>query len=320
MYFIKKLTISKTYTQSIHLVGLVATLCVVGFLLTSCIKTPSSWQTDYETAISLAQKDDKNIFLIFTGLELDTVSAELKTNIFDTVAFKKDIGKDYILLNIDIKKNDGPIPDKSIIKQYELALSMGVEALPTVLLITQGGHPFATISMSTKTKLPSDLIALVDAKKSIARKITSLYKRIENTEGINRVKAIDAYINSIPEQFLSTASSLFTEVLNLDTNNTTGLLGKYKLLLAHEKAARAHAIGDIDTSLNSFLVLVDEPELLTPLEKQNAYYMTAYYSYQSGTVPKEELILYLQQAYNAAPDSDNVPHFLTLIEELGDSE
>lgn len=317
MSFIRKLP---KCTKPVHAIGMMVILVAPAFLFASCSTEPVVWQTDYDTALTLAQEQDKNIFLLFTGLAWDTVSQTLKTDILDTDEFKNRVGKKYILLYIDIPKFDETMLGDADMKNYELALSMGVQFAPTALLVTQGAQPFAYLPMTTETKQPDDLIALVNTENANARKITSLYNTMEKAEGVDRVRAIDAYVEALPEQFITSISPLYAEVLELDPENTTGLLGKHKLLVAHEVAARAHAMGDTDTAVHSFLVLVDEPRLLNALEKQNAYYLTAYYAAQSGTVPMEEVITYLQQAYNAAPDSVDALDILTLIEELGASE
>lgn len=284
------------------------------FLFTSCAKEPISWQTDYDTAITLAQNENKNIFLIFTGLEWDTISKTLKTDILGTSEFMQNVGKHYILLHIDIPQIYETTTQQNDIENYELAQDMGILSFPTAVLLTQTEQLFAFLPMTTEIKLPIDLVALVDAEKVAAKKITSAYEKLENAEGLDRVKAIDDYVNSLPEQFAP--PELYAEVVKLDPENTSGLLGKYKTLLAHVVAAHAYSVGDAETAVNSFLVLIDEPQLLSPLETQNAYYGIVYYGIQSGLIPEEEGITYLQQAYNAAPDSEDAQIYLAIIKEF----
>lgn len=332
MSFIRKLT---NCARAVQFFGMMVILFATVFLFAACSTEVVTWQTDYDTALALAQEQDKNIFLIFTGLAWDSVSPILKTDVLDTDEFKKNVGKKYILLHIDVPKNDGSMPNDADMKKHELAWSFGVQVAPVALLVTQGGQPFAylpimtsdssittpdLLSFTTEIKQPADLIALVNTENANARKITSLYKKMESSEGTDRVNAIDAYVNALPEQLITSLSPLYAEVLKLDPENLTGLLGKYKLLVAKESASYAFAMNDTDTALSSFLVLVDEPHLLTALGKQEAYYLIAYYAAQGGTVPQEEVIAYLQQAYNVAPDSITAPDILLTIEKLGASE
>ena len=60
-----------------------ALVCVLSSFA-SCSPKASQWQSDYDTALSAAQAENKSILLLFTGLSWDTVSTKLKAYIFDS--------------------------------------------------------------------------------------------------------------------------------------------------------------------------------------------------------------------------------------------
>ena len=79
------------------------------------------------------------------------------------------------------------------------------------------------------------------------------------------------------------------------------------------------ASGDYDGAVNTFLVLLGESDLLTQTQIQELYYAAAYYAMQSTKVSKEDVKTYLQQAYNAAPDSSMSADLLSLIDSFSNS-
>lgn len=297
--------------------GVFFTLVCILSAFASCSVKTSQWQSDYDTALSAAQAENKGILLLFTGLGWDTVSTKLKADIFDSEEFIKNAGKSYILLHIDIENIDIAADKETAKNNFILASNMGVQAAPTVLLLTKSGQPFAFVPISTEVKLPADMLKLIKESGRGERRVNVLYKKMQKAQGFDRVKLIDAYVEVIPIQFRPTLTDLASEVLELDPENKTGLLGKFKLQKAIEAVGTAFAqASGFEAALNDLLILIDEPNMLTARQKQDAYYMLGYFSAQSGKVPKDEVIAYMQQAYNAAPDTQEAAQLASLIESL----
>ena len=64
----------------------------------------SKWLTDYDKALKVAKKDSKNVLVYFTGSDWCPPCKMLKTDLFDSAAFK-DISDDYVLLYVDVPRN-----------------------------------------------------------------------------------------------------------------------------------------------------------------------------------------------------------------------
>ena len=283
----------------------------------SCSAYAGVWQKDFNEALSAAQIHNKNIFLLFTGLGWDTASEELQSAIFETDEFKKEAGGKYILLHIDVPAAESPgSMSAAAAETYQLAVNMGVEALPAALLVTKTGQPFAFLPMTSQTKTPKDVLSLIKREGKKARNINTLYAKMQKTEGTAKAKAMDAYIEAVPARFRFALADLFAEIIAADPENKTGLLGKYKLRQAFENASRAFHAGDLESALNGFLVLINEKDLLSPTELQEAYYTVAYLSAQSGKIAQDEAVAYLRQAYSAAPKSEKAADILKLIDSL----
>ena len=87
---------------------------------TGCYTDSPVWYDDFNTALSAAQAENKDVFLLFTGLKWDTVSEELQADVFDTEEFKRGAGKNHVLLRIDIEYITSPSAGQSS-KNYRLA-------------------------------------------------------------------------------------------------------------------------------------------------------------------------------------------------------
>lgn len=64
----------------------------------------SKWLTDFDKAMKIAKKDDKNILVYFTGSDWCPPCKVLKKDLFDSSEFAE-ISDNYVLLYIDIPKN-----------------------------------------------------------------------------------------------------------------------------------------------------------------------------------------------------------------------
>ncbi|WP_430906935.1 thioredoxin family protein [Maribacter sp. 2-571] len=68
------------------------------------------WGLDFDTAISDAKKDSKNILVYFTGSDWCPPCKMLKKDLFDTAEFEN-VAKDYELLYVDIPRNKDLLSD-----------------------------------------------------------------------------------------------------------------------------------------------------------------------------------------------------------------
>lgn len=69
------------------------------------------WQTSFDAAVSLSQKEDKPIVLVFSGSDWCAPCIRLKRNILESEEFKSYASSNYVLYNADFprkKKNQLP--------------------------------------------------------------------------------------------------------------------------------------------------------------------------------------------------------------------
>lgn len=79
-----------------------ATTMLVTFLF-SVILTAQNWQTDFENAKSLAQKENKNIILVFSGSDWCAPCIKLDRDIWQSEVFKKQANQ-WVIYRADFPK------------------------------------------------------------------------------------------------------------------------------------------------------------------------------------------------------------------------
>ncbi|WP_430426519.1 thioredoxin family protein [Maribacter litoralis] len=77
------------------------------------------WITNYETAISKAKKQKKNVLVYFTGSDWCPPCKMLKTDLFDTNEFQE-LSDNYILLYIDVPRNKDLLSAKQLAHNKDL--------------------------------------------------------------------------------------------------------------------------------------------------------------------------------------------------------
>ncbi len=71
--------------------------------------TNLDWQHNLESALKKAKKQDKKVILYFTGSDWCSPCKMLKKDLFETTEFQ-DISKNYILVYIDMPRNQDLLP------------------------------------------------------------------------------------------------------------------------------------------------------------------------------------------------------------------
>lgn len=79
----------------------------------------TKWLTDYDTAISKAKKQKKNVLVYFTGSDWCPPCKMLKTDFFDTNEFQE-LSDNYILLYVDVPRNKDLLSEKQLVQNKEL--------------------------------------------------------------------------------------------------------------------------------------------------------------------------------------------------------
>ena len=106
----------------------------------------SKWLTNYDTAISKAKKQKKNVLVYFTGSDWCPPCKMLKTDLFDTNEFQE-LSNNYILLYVDVPRNRDLISEKQMIHNKELLTKLNKKKVfPLFKVIDAKGNELDKLS------------------------------------------------------------------------------------------------------------------------------------------------------------------------------
>lgn len=283
-----------------------------------CKSEPVEWLTDLDQATLAAEENNKDLLIFFSGLGWDGYSEQFTSEILTKDAFLKEIGANYIPVQLNIVLDEEGLTEEEIAinqSNYMIAYSLGVSSVPSVIVTSKEWIPYGGILYTAETTIDS-AVSEFKAIKKAGDAIRKLTPKIEKASGVKKAELIDELYSSVSEEFSYQFTDYIAEFPSLDPENKTGKLGKYKLLLAYDESlAIFNESGDIDAAAQVFIDLA-ESGLLTVEEYQTAYYNAAYLESYGGQIVTENTVPYLQKAYDAAPESELADSILLTIESL----
>lgn len=301
--------------------------------LAGCEKNKTTWFTDVDEAKSAATKQNKNILLLFSGDDWDGISATLKENVFTTKTFVSKAQKKYVLLNVDFSQTEyakTEITDASTDEEIEeamriqtlymqkedLAEKYNLSMYPSLYVITPDEYGLCSIEFNETDETPESLLEKLEQSEETQANLVQLIKSLDGAEGLDKVLAIDALYNATDIMLRNPLADFAQEVVSLDPNNQTGVIGKYEYELANQRAMQyAMYANDVVSAAKEFED-VCETGHLSASEKQNAYYMSAYILAMQSEPDFEKMISLMEKSYEQDEQSDLAPQILEIIENI----
>lgn len=313
------------------MVAVFAALVATTMAFSGCSKKETSaWKTDYEAAKKTATKQKKNIFLLFSGDDWDGQSAKFKENIANTQDFISTMGKDYVLVNLDFSQKEYEATNideakatkeekknaEKVKKVYEekerISQLYNVQSYPAVYITTPQGYVIATIPYDDTITTTNDYAAKVTEQSEAVKKFTDLANAVASSKKIEKVNAIDALYEETDPAYRNLLENLMREVLTLDKENTTGLLGKYEMQIAYIDAVAKARDQDVEGAAKVFTDACDKGHFDNS-QKQEAYYTAAYVLAASNNENYDEMIDLLNKAFNADPKNEHADEITQTI-------
>ena len=289
----------------------------VVFLFGACGK---GWEDDLELAKKTAAQSHKNILLVFTGEDWNEPSRDFKNSVLNTKEFLSAVRHEYVPVNIDFSqdeyaKTELP-PDASERQKNEaqkikiaydtkdaLSKLYNVQAYPAIYVTSPEGYVLANVPyQSTFTNPQSFLSALAEKKEEIT-KMVQLVQAVPGTEGMVRVKAIDALYEATDENYHSLLNDYIQEMPVLDPENKSGVLSKYELQIAYINAMEKIQQNDLFGAVTCFESICETGHLES-IQKQEAYYYAAYILAATNSMEFGKMLDLLQEAYDVNPTSE----------------
>ncbi len=309
--------------------GLFAAVFAVAFLFASC--GSAKWYSDLDDAKEAAKKQKKDIYLLFSGDDWTEASRPFKENIVLTKDFSKKYGKNYVFVNLDFSQSEyakTTIPENAseeemkaavdIKKSYEkkevLARYYNVREWPCAYLVSKDGYVLAYIEFDAKPESSfEEYSAKMDESAEEALKTKSLIEKAQSSSGIEKAQAINELVVNTHHDHRFLLKDLIQEFIQLDPQNSTGLLGDYEICNAYNKSLEAFSEGKDPAEP---FVQVSQKDSLSDLQKQEAMYMAAYVLVNLPEIDFERVQQCLEKAYSIKSEGGYSEEILKALETV----
>lgn len=110
------------------------------FIATATLATGAEWGTDWEAAKTQAKKENKPIFVNFTGSDWCGWCIKLEKEVFSKKAFKDYAKDNLVLMEVDFPRKEKKKQSKEVKAQNKkLDKEYKIEGYPTLFLLDAGG-------------------------------------------------------------------------------------------------------------------------------------------------------------------------------------
>jgi thioredoxin-related protein len=132
-------------------------------LLVSYYGQAQNWLTDFEQAKKIANEQNKNIIIVFSGSDWCAPCIKLDKNIWQSESFKNEAAKDWVLIKADFpRKKANELPKEQTEHNRKLADKYNIEgSFPLVVILDKNGKLLG--KMGFKNVFPEEYIKMIHA-------------------------------------------------------------------------------------------------------------------------------------------------------------
>ncbi len=283
-------------------------------LFTACATGQNAWKIDVHNIEKDIVSSKKDGVIIFTVSDTNEASKKLLDEVFTEDFFSK-AGKQFVFYNVNIVKDEALMSKKELEKNYILFSDYNVLEVPHICMFNKDGDVYCSELIPSEINNSNDLIKFLNARRPKGESVSNLRGKINRNEGIEKIKAIEEFFNSV--YFVDSVKYVpfFEEGIKSDPENKSGLTGKFLLakkqlviddLLLQKKYGEA--IDEFKETLGT--------NILTPEEAQGVWCNIAYIAALSKKYPKTEILSFLENALKSAPSGSRAADIKQDIEYL----
>ncbi|MEM9413353.1 MAG: thioredoxin family protein, partial [Planctomycetota bacterium] len=206
-------------------------MAFVFFALTSVIFAANAysadnlWLDDIHQAIKIAQEEEKDLLLLYTGSDWCPPCKKLEAEVFSQDAFVNEAGSQFIFVMFDFPKKS-ELPDKTAQQNHQWATKFGIEGYPTVVLMDRQQRPFG-ITGYREGGVENYLAILSELKQKRIRR-DEAFAKAEALEGAERATALDAGLSQLDPAIAELYyDDMIQEIVQIDNEDELGLRTKW---------------------------------------------------------------------------------------------
>lgn len=195
----------------------------------------------------------------------------------------------------------------------QLATYFGVNYTPAFYILTKDGYFVSEVYYTEDALNVGSFIEILQGYEQQVNYIEGLVSATKNGTVQERITAIDSLYSVTPMAGQFFLGDFARTAVEIDPENTTGVIGKYYFFVADEKASILYKNQDAAGAIQAYIDAAESGKM-EPDYVQQCYYMSAWILESISSMDSDLLIGYLQKAYDAAPDSLYAENILESIE------
>ncbi|MEQ1905624.1 MAG: thioredoxin family protein [Pirellulaceae bacterium] len=204
----------------------VATFLALVLAIPGMVWSDGSFTEDVKAAIESAKKENKDLFVLFTGSDWCPPCKKLDEEVFSKSEFLEPASKNFVLLKLDFPQNR-EVPPEIAKQNEEWSGKYGISGFPTVAILDVNLRPVGFMGFMEGGPGPY-LEALMALKEKRVRRDEALAKLPEAKTDDERALILDAALSQLDEEIINV---YYTEerdrIVAIDDDNHLQLRAKY---------------------------------------------------------------------------------------------
>ncbi|MEO1236813.1 MAG: thioredoxin family protein [Planctomycetota bacterium] len=287
-------------------------------LAASALAVPEGWTDDFESAKATAAAEGKDLLMDFTGSDWCPPCKALKSEVFETEAFKSTIPDGFVLVELDFPNNVPQTPEV-VAQNQRLQAEYGIRGYPTVVLADAEGRPYGFTGY--RPGGPEPYLAHIAELKQAKSARDAAFAAADSQEGVARAKALDEALEAVGlDLAVAHYGPTVEEIIALDADDAAGLKSKYRSAYQDQKLEAemqavlqtlgrgdfGEGLAEIDRIIETYDPAPEQLQLMTAIKGQ----------VHMQLAETDKAIALLEEAIEIAPDSEVTPQLRDLLKQL----
>ena len=184
-----------------------------------------AWTEDIAAAIKTAEKEDKDLLLLYTGSDWCPPCKKLEADILSQEEFLEDAGSKYVLVKFDFPQSSEQ-SEELVTQNQEWLKKYGIDGYPTIVLIDSDQRPFGFAGYESGSV--GDYLDMLESLRQIRVRRDKTMKEADKLKGLDRARMLDQAISEMRQEVVSIYyEDIVTEIVELDSKDELGLRTKW---------------------------------------------------------------------------------------------
>jgi len=205
----------------------IASLLAAVFGSSEAVTGDEYWKSDPDEAIKLAEKEKKDVLLLFTSDDTNSDSKELQDEVFADDSFFSEADTYFTFAKLEFLENSlVPVPPAMKALNQKWAARYGIRNFPKVVLLDTKGRPYAFCGYEKGGV--ENYLGLLEERRQLRVKRDKKMAEAKKAKGNERAKLLDEAISVMPRSICEVYyADVIKEIVKLDESDELGLRKKW---------------------------------------------------------------------------------------------